>query len=558
MIELRPYQIEALQTVMADLREERFALLQAATGAGKTIIFSELIRQWMTEYPAMRIGIAAHRQELITQARDKLVTVWPEGRRHIGLACAGVGRVDVNQPVVIGSVQTLARRALRRPIHLLIIDEAHRVPALKTDVRYPDTDMGGERPVDGVGPGSHPAGGQYHDLVDRLSAINPGLRVLGVTATPFRLSHGYIYGNECKPGHSNLWPRLNYQITLDDLVAGGHLSPIRAKEAVDMGESLAGVRLAKGEYDQGQLGDLLSREVHIQSAVEAYEKYGEGRDKVLAFAVTIEHAVKLAEAFARAGHPAEAVHSNLHGRDRQRILASFDHGGLKVLVNVGILTEGWDSPRVNCILMCRPTKAPALFVQMIGRGTRLHPGKTDLLVLDLANNFRTHGDPSDPEVEFGSGGSRKEKKPEPRVCPICQAIVPVNQNRCWSCGHVWQIELTEKTESPEMVEIRPLPPGASRVESWWAEDHVSQKGNYLMRLVVKCRPGNQVWHFLDFDGTASAFGRKKARILWWQLTGGGIPPESVREALARQGELRMPEFVTVVKDNGYKRIKEFG
>lgn len=527
-MQLRPYQLEALDKVMADLRQKPYVLLQIPTGGGKTVVFSEIIRRWMTEYPAMTIAVAAHRQELITQARDKLLTVWPEGAFQIGLACAGAGRVDTSRPVLIGSVQTLARRALRRPIHLLIVDEAHRIPAVE-------------------------AGGQYHSLIRRLVNLNPNLRVLGCTATPFRLGHGYIYGDECKAGRTNIFPELNFQISLEELTAEGHLAPIRAKEGASIGSELARVKLTNGDYDPAELNSLLMRGVHIQSAVDAYEKYGESRNKVLVFAASIEHAEKLAAAFGLAGHQAAAVHSQMADHGRKMVLRDFDQGGLKVLVNVGILTEGWDSPRVNLIMMCRPTKAPALFVQMIGRGTRLFPGKDDLLVLDLAENYKTHGEPSAPAIRTpGQGGGEAPFK----VCPECSALLPTSSLRCRDCGHQWEVWLVDEEVAPPMVEVKRPPAGLSRVVHWDAEGYVSQKGHYLLRLKILCRPGGEVKSFLDLEGAASVYGRQKARALWWQLSGGKEPPATVREAAARAGELRLPEFVTVAKKGNYKIIKE--
>jgi len=389
MLNLRPYQTDALATVMADLEQEAAVLLQAPTGSGKTIIFAEVIRRWLGLNPGGRVTVVAHRQELITQARDKIVKVWPEGAESIGLACASLGAVDIQPPVVIGSIQTLARRSLLESEHqLLIIDEAHHIPGDNS-------------------------GGQYRGLVKDLMAKTPGLRILGVTATPFRLGHGYIYGQDAKDG--NIFPKLNFKIELADLMADGYLAPFRAREGLAMAEDLKRIKITRGEYDQRQLNDLLLRRVHIESAVEAYEKFGEKRNKVLVFAVSIEHAKKLAEAFNIAGHRAASVHSQMSGREE--ILVDFEAGDLKILINIGVLTEGWDSPAVNLVLLCRPTKSAALFVQMIGRGSRPYPGKTNFLVLDLAENFKTHGDPAEPRVVVPAGGDGKATKPAPTARP---------------------------------------------------------------------------------------------------------------------------------------------
>ncbi|UQZ90860.1 hypothetical protein C4J81_17245 [Deltaproteobacteria bacterium Smac51] len=528
-IELRPYQLEALDTVMADLKAEPFVLLQAATAAGKTIMFSEIIRRWMTEYPAMSIWVMAHRQELVTQAYQKLLKVWPEGSRYLGLACASVGPVSTVRPVTIGSVQTLDSRSWERRVDLLIVDECHRIPAVES-------------------------GGQYHSVVGRLKESNPNLRVLGVTATPYRLGHGYIYGDDCKAGRTNLFPKLNHQIGLDELTAAGYLTPIRAKEAADLGAELAAIKLSHGEYDSKELNSLLIRSVHIQSAVDAYNKYGEGRSKILIFAASIEHAEKLTDAFSRAGHSAATVHSKMHRRDRLTTLSSFDHGDLKVLVNVGILTEGWDSPAVDLIMLCRPTMAPALFVQMIGRGTRLHPGKNDLLVLDLSGNYKRHGAPANPVVRKpGSGGG----EPPYKSCPECGNLLPVSSLTCGDCGHHWEVRLVDETAPAFMNEVKLPPPGQSHVMSWRGYGHVSFKGNYMLLLELNCVPGGVVRHYLDIEGQASRYGQDKARVLWWQLSGGKNMPQTVRMAVDRIEELHIPEFVSLVTENGRRKVKGF-
>lgn len=530
MIELRPYQIQALDVVMSDLRREHFVLLQAATAAGKTIMFSEIIRRWMQDYPAMRIGVVAHRQELVTQARDKLLKVWPAGGAgQIGLACAAVGEVDTGRPVLIGSVQTLARRALAKPVHLLIVDECHRIPARET-------------------------GGQYHGLIDRLTEQNPQLRVLGVTASPYRLGHGFIYGPDCKPGRTNLFPRLNHQITMAELTTAGYLAPVRAKEGAGVAADLAKIKTTGGDYDATELNNLYLRGVHIQSAVDAYEKYGENRDKVLIFAVSIEHAEKLAGAFQSAGHQAASVHSKMPDQLRRSVLNRFDNGDLKILINVGILTEGWDSPKVSLIMMCRPTKAPALFVQMIGRGTRIHPGKNDLLVLDLAENFKTHGDPGSPVVRTPSAGQGEAPY---KVCPDCAALLPTSTLTCRDCGHRWEVRLVDEVAAPAMREVRMPPQGKSRLMGWKAFGHISFKGNYMLLMEMKCVPGGLIRHWLDIEGAASGYGKKKAHLLWWQLSGTPVPPQTVREAESRLDELKLPEFVTIVTEKGYRKIKEF-
>lgn len=526
MLILRPYQIQALATIMADLEKEAAVLLQAPTGSGKTIIFSEVIRRWLTLHPEGRVTVVAHRQELITQARDKMVKVWPEGAERIGLACASLGAVDVRPQVVIGSVQTLARRRLIESDHqLLIIDEAHHVP------------------------GDH-SGGQYHGLIGDLLKNNPGLKVLGVTATPFRLGHGYIYGPGAKDG--NVFPRLNFKIDLAELMAEGYLAPFRAREGLAMAEDLNRIKIIRGEYDQRQLNDLLLRRVHIESAVTAYEKYGEGRNKALIFAVSIEHAKRLAEVFNQAGHRAAAVHSQMSGRSE--ILDNFEAGGLKVLINIGVLTEGWDSPAVDLILLCRPTKSAALFVQMIGRGSRPHPGKKDFLVLDLAENFKTHGDPAEPRVVIPSGGDGTAPY---KACPNCRALLAAASLNCPDCGHKWEVVLVDIKQIPDLAKIKLFQkPFADRILGWSGDIRLSPSGRKMLVLTCRCEQAGEIERWLDLEGNASGFEQSLARALWSNLSGKRKPPDTLDKAMKRLEELHIPETVTVVNRSGFLSIKE--
>jgi DNA repair protein RadD len=544
-MELRPYQNEALCVLLDRLKRKREALLQAATGAGKTIMFAELIRLHMNSFPGMRIGILAHREELIAQAAEKLLKVWPAGAGDVGLACASMGAERLGRAVTVCSVQTLASRELPSPFDLLVIDECHHIPSVET-------------------------GGQYHEIIERSMRLNPALRVLGVTATPFRLGHGYIYGDERKPGHTNFFTDLDYSITLNDLIAQGYLCPWRAKEPVSISGELARVKTSMGEYSLRGLSELLSKQVHIKSAVDAYERYGEGRERAIVFAVTIEHAKLLAEAFRGAGHKAAALHSGLGNDERRAILGMFERGELRFVVNVGILTEGWDSPRLDLIMMCRPTKSAGLFVQMVGRGTRAAEGKKDLLVLDLAGNFAAHGDPSAPRVWTPKGA---QGDPPLKPCPECAELVFLAAMACPECGHEFPKPRREEPEkSPELVERAKEPPkpvtvirkpahdGPYKVVGYVFREHVSKRGNLMAVMEVtlqSCESSVTLQVYLDFEGQGSAYGQKKARAIW-QRFGKGKPPATVREAISRSPEFRMPESVMICRQSdGWTKIEEF-
>jgi DNA repair protein RadD len=605
-MQLRDYQKNATDVIWEDLMNEQRVLLEAATGSGKTVIFDELIRRFMTRYPKMRKLVVAHRQELVMQAYHKLIRVWPEGVEKIGLACSGTGIIDTTKEVTIGSVQTLCRRKIEGDFRLLIVDECHHIPSIET-------------------------GGQYYIVMEKLQDNYPNLRILGVTATPFRLGHGYIYGDKCKSGQSNFFPRLNYRIGMDELTKQGYLVPIRAKEGISMENALSEITIKKGDYDLAELSEMYQNDCYLKAAVNSYKQHGEGRENVLIFAVTIAHANKLKEAFLQEGFKADAVSSENSNEERFRILNDFERGKINILVNVGILTEGWDNPKVDLILMCRPTKAPALFTQMVGRGMRPFPHKKDILILDLAENFKTHGRPADPLVIYNQ--KRKRQCSQDYIsCPNCQEFVLRASENCPNCGHVFRNslftlikqnselktetfltaeerelilkeeileakslaqaqdevlaqELQEKLEYDEVLVIdevleqeqdlkeddelsvevldfqKELKKNKAmelqeKVESFKIYKQKTIKGYFMAVLHVYLQRGGCVRQWLDIEGNYSSKGQYFASKFWNNLSGGKTPPISIQEAIERENELNIPQEVTTYIDGfGFKKIK---
>jgi hypothetical protein len=287
-------------------------------------------------------------------------------------------------------------------------------------------------------------------------------------------------------------------------------------------------------------------------------------------------------------------------------------------VNVGILTEGWDSPKVDLILMCRPTKAPSLFVQMVGRGTRPFEGKKDLLILDLAENFKTHGSPSSPMVSVGTKKRFKRDSLDYKICPQCMEFVIINKDSCPICGFEFRKRLFEdevyaqpamrllgnisevmerspvaKAMDPRFEDYENMDPDIlyeiireeigedlrrkKKEESLKDGNNKSDEGaeekntitssvilktqtrrrSFMAVMLINCIPGGCVKLWLDIEGNSSERGRHLAQLLWKKLSGGKTPPKTIKEAVERAKELKMPKEVTIVMKNGYKHIKEF-
>jgi DNA repair protein RadD len=577
---LRPYQEEAVQAIMESMVKDRFLLLQMATGAGKTIVFCELIKRILEQYQ-MRICVLAHRRELVQQNADKLLKVWPDA--PVGIACASLnGNANLDAPVVVGSIQTLANRlGSTAPFHLVIVDEAHRIPS----VNKPS---------------------QYLSFLGTMQSYFPDLRVLGVTATPFRLGLGYIYGDKCKRDARPWFDRLHYRIGIQELQDLGFLCGIRAKEARNIDSDLRGISKSGGDFNLGELSDLMSREIHVGSAVQAYREYGEGRQHVVVFCCTIDHAAKVKDAFASSGYVSGIVHSELSLDDRDRTLGEYEAGRINVLVNVGVLQEGWDSPKTDCIILCRPTMSPALYVQQIGRALRIHPGKEDMLILDLSGNITRHGSPDAPKIIIPGTAESKDSSTSDgagvKKCPKCKEYCGSRMSECPSCGYLFVIEQHESVQMRDVKWKRPevLSLDVSSIEPSY---FTSKAGNKMLKLSIltdirniqhnpihrhckKCKSSElmtftlteniihhgkytcskcglfnfwvskpipvSLYHFLDIEGNASGYGRMKAKA-WWRQFGDDPVPETISEALGRWDELELPDSIRVVEDGRYLR-----
>lgn len=545
MLELRPYQQEALETILSDILTNQNVLLQAATGAGKTIIFSALIKYCLERYK-MRIGVIAHREQLVRQARDKLVSVWPEGKKEIGIACASVSNsVEIERPVVIGSPQTLINRiGDMPPLHMLIVDECHRLPPVEVE-------------------------SQYGKLINKLREYYPQMRLVGVTATPYRLNHGYIYGGEHRSDESNWWTHLSYSIGIKDLQDEGFLVKYRGKATGE--PDLSGVKKSGGEFNLHDLGEKCSQSVYVKSAIKAVQDYAEDRKHIVVFATTIEHAEILNKEFNDSGYKSVVVHSKQPHDVRLKNMEDFDKGKLQVICNVGVLTEGWDCTAVDCMVMCRPTMSPALFVQMVGRGLRLHEGKDDCLLLDLSGNWKRHGDPCDPKVTWVQGKRKKddntelpEGESEGAVCPKCNECVSVHAIICPNCGEelktvenkrlkLYDLGTTSKSSSLEVKILKTS-----------FDAFVSKAGNRMIRVSMCVSEGDDflpmnVNYFLDIEGQGSDWGRSKAVRVWTNVFKGKIPvPNTVDEAVKRISELVLPDTVFIVEKGKYWNVKKWG
>ena len=339
MIALREYQTECLSAITdAKSKGIHKPLVCLPTASGKTVIFTSLAKQ--VNCPTL---ILAHRDELIEQAIDKLLMIWPEA--DCGVVKAE--RNEMNHQVIIASVQTLSRKRrlhdLSKDIGLIITDESH-----------------------------HAIANSYQRIYDHLG-IHSGQLHLGVTATPNRMD---------KIGLGNVFQKVVYEKNILDMIRMGYLCDLQCKQ-IRTQIDISKVRSRGGDYDIHGLSPLINTENANELIVESWLTHANTR-RTLAFTVDVAHTHALTSSFRDQGIGAEAVWGAMPVDKRHSVLKDFADGNIQVIVNCAVLTEGYDNPQIDCILMARPTKSTSLYIQAIGRGTRIFPGKKDCLILDVA------------------------------------------------------------------------------------------------------------------------------------------------------------------------------
>lgn len=516
MIKLRPYQSAAINSVVSYWQSGGGnPLVDLATGTGKSFVIAKLTQDLLAQYQ-MRVLMLVHVRELVQQNFQALLKVWPDA--PVGIYSAGLGRRDVHHRITFASIQSVYRQAsLIGPRDLVLIDEAHLVPA------------NGE--------------GMYRKLLTDLRSMAPDLRVAGFTATPYRLDSGRLDSN-------GLFDETVYSYGIANGIADGYLSPLISKaSAAEI--DVSNVQRRGGEFVAGALERAADR--ITAQAVGEIVQYGEHRRAWLVFCSGVKHAAHARDALRAAGIVAEMVTGDTPLGERDRIINDFRAGRIRALTNANVLTTGFDVPHVDMIVMLRPTLSASLFVQTVGRGTRLAPGKEDCLVLDFAGNTRRHGPVDDVTISAkrGSNGDDTGKVQVDSVrakeCPTCQTLAALAARECNVCGHVWPIDEKPKHEatadaSVGILSTEKVPPQMVPVVDWSFARH-EKVGSHDSVRVTYFAGLNTYNEWLAFEH--SGFARQKA-CQWWTNHGGGAPfPADVAEALGRMDEIAMPATISV-------------
>ena len=380
-LKLRPYQEECLDAIKDHYGQGiNRQLIHMATGAGKTVIFAHLIAQLNR-----KTLVLAHTCELLSQAKEKIEMICPSLK--VGIVQAGQKGFD--RDIVISSIQSASREGTlenlqRQGFSLCVYDEAHRAGA--ESARHVLSKLG-------------------------FLSESPERLLLGCTATPFR--------NGSK-GLSAVFEKVTFSKSVKDLLVSGYLcKPIGIKIKSDL--DLATIETENGDFKTESLASYMNTPQMNEIVVNAFIERAVDR-KTVCFSVTVSPAQNLAEAFRSRGISSEAIHGDMSPDERSNLLERFKSGQIRVLTNCQILTEGWDCPQVDCIIVAKPTQSKGLFQQMAGRGLRLFPNKRDCLILDFGS--KSHTLCSTAALLDDIEEVQKKQKPEGKITEFVQKLPP--------------------------------------------------------------------------------------------------------------------------------------
>lgn len=531
---LRPYQQAAVEAVYAYLRDNAGnPCVVIPTAGGKTPIIATLCRDAALRWNG-RVLVLAHVKELLQQTADTLGRLAPDV--PVGLYSAGLGRRDTDCAVLVAGIQSVYQRAEQLgPFDLILVDEAHLIP--------PDGD------------------GRYQTFLADAQVINPDVRLIGLTATPFRMTSGWIYGQGC------LFDQVCFEVSVRELIAQGYLCPLKSKSARHAVDT-ACLSVRGGEFIAEQVEDLMDTERRVASACAEILEYTANRNSVLIFAAGVSHARHIQHELARqSGQEVGLITGEMPAEQRDALIARFkgqqvcDMFGqtkprLKFLVNVNVLTTGFDAPGIDGVALLRPTNSPGLYYQMVGRGFRLHPDKTDCLVLDFGGNILRHG-PVDA-LQVKSGASSGSGGAPAKLCPACQSVIHAAYSVCPDCGHLFP-EPQRQTHQPtasaagilsDDIQEIDYPVLSVRFSRYTKKD---ASPDHPPTLRVEYELGFRNWHSEWVCFEHSGFARAKADT-WWKARSNEPAPDTVQQALEliQAGALAETVSITVRHIPGQK------
>jgi DNA repair protein RadD len=554
VFEDRPYQQEAIAAAIAAMESGKHALIQQPTGAGKAYEAAETSRRLIEKY-GLKIAILVEQENLVRQLAQ---TVKDVTGIDPGIVCAGINKnPDWSKQITVGTRQTAVNHLHKTgKKHLLIADEAHRWKLQKT---------------------GEPASGQFAEIWSSLRSVNPDIKLLGFTATPYTLSHGWIFGKNNKDGFEPYFDELTYRTTYKELFDCGKLClPELFVVDKDQQPNLDEVGLVGLEYNQGQLGRAMCR--YVMAAKKAIDDYAGGAKHILVFCVNIEHVNEVVKVLPSA----VPIHSKLPKAEADRNMSMFQSGMARCCVSVDQLSIGFDFKAADCAVLLRPSNSPGLIIQQAGRVLRIMDGKEKAVIIDVVGNLEKHlvnFDFDNPIVKVPRASKKTGDCPV-KCCPgyhkntdekCSKTDLHAAVRVCPECGYEFtQESIEELMPSLKKVEMyAPKDPVRMSVESMDVWDHQGKKkfidestGEEYQKwmLVVEFQVGDIFYQqsvrlYLMFPDYYDGFAVDRSRDNWEMLSDDPFP-DTVEEAVFLSANFKQPTEIEYQEKGGFKNVTE--
>lgn len=431
-MQLRPYQLDCLHHLESQLATDKNMMVKLPTGAGKTEVFISLVRN----FPG-RVLILLNRVQLLEQTKRR----FESDGQECGAVCGSLGANDYTKRITVATIQTIASK--ENDYDLIIIDECHRA-----------------------------RGDSYQDFLSGFKG-----NIIGFSATPFH-SSGYLYGPEMDV------KELAFEMSLNELTEMGYLVPISFKQTTEQFDTKE-LEITAGDFNFPQLEALVGDEIKINKQIDDALPRMKGRNKIVWACVGIDHAKKVQKILQSKGELVSIIHSELSYHQRFEELEQFERGENRHLVSITIVSEGYDFPKIDCIVMMRPTKSPVLYAQLAGRGVRLFEYKEDCLFLDYGEVVINLGHPNNPRIRKKFERAKDENQIK-LICPSCFEMFFTMLKVCPKCSYVFEVA-EEKDAIKNLTKTAWIPETSEKlieVTKWEIDpNYTSKAGNRCIKVI---------------------------------------------------------------------------
>ena len=540
MITLRPYQEEAINSIFKYWQKTANRgnpVVVMPVGSGKSPTMAGFIKRCYDKFGTRmsKVLVITHVKELIEQDYEAIVDFWPGA--PLGVYSASLNKKQTDNRIICCGVQSIAKPETYKKfgkVNCLVIDECHLVPAKEETT--------------------------YRRLIAGLKEINPKLKVVGFTGTPFRLDCGWITEN-------GIFDDIVYNMctveTFDWLIRNNYMCdaiPRRPEFQIDV----SNVKIRGGEYVEKELQAAVDTDAVTRQALNETIQLAKDRKHWLIFCTGVEHAKHVVEYLNKAGIASTVISGDLDMTTRRERIEGFKNGTYRAVANVNVLSTGFNYPDIDCLVMLRPTQSVSLYIQACGRGIRYSPNKENCLVLDFAGNVARLGcinDPLQPKKKTGKGKHEGEGTAPVKVCPKCHCYAPASAKFCPSCDYEFPTE-TKLTAHASLDEIikRKQREETERVVEITRIRYAKVNTKNGIQLLVTYHAGVQTaakdWINLE---TPKSFVKNAAKE-WIRIRSKtGAIPANTQELLVMclAGGMREPKKITVKTVNGYNRIVSY-